>query len=214
MRGTRTPFGLNWPVADETAQSRLNWLLQANQLETSRQHHFLSALEEEELLMMLYPISTERAFALFGMLLGLLPPAAIFFKLIGGAVNHLYSQPGWLLLLLCMNAICCLAGAWMGSKLSKMVATVERDFWGLMLIESLIIGFIWGAATGALGGVIAYGIGALFGAAFAIPVGALAFLLFMPLHRLLTRGGMIDARHFWPLACGVVMIITALILNL
>jgi hypothetical protein len=192
----------------------LNWLLQANQMEANRQHHFRDALEEEEMLMMRHPISTRRAYALFGMLLGLFPPAAIFFKLFGGASNHYFSQQGWLLLLLFMNAACCLAGAYLGSKLSRIVMAVERDSWSLTLIESVMIGFIWGAGTGALGGIIAFGIGALFGAICAIPVGALAFGLFMPLHRLLARGGMIDARHFWPLACGVVMIITVLILRL
>lgn len=164
--------------------------------------------------MMRHPISAQRAYALLGMLLGLFPPAAIFIKLFSGASNYFFSQPGWLLLLIFINVACCVSGAYLGSKLSRMVLTVERDSWGLMLIESVIIGFIWGAGTGALGGVIAAGIGAMFGALLAIPVGALAFGLFMPLHRLLARGGMIDARHFWPLACGIVTIITALILNL
>jgi hypothetical protein len=192
----------------------LNWLLQANQLEANRQQHFRNALEEEEMLLMLHPIATQRAFALFGMLLGLLPPAAIFFKLIFSAPGHYFFQAGWLSLFLCMNVVCCLAGACLGSKLSRMVVTVEQDSWSRMLIESVIIGFIWGAGTGALGGVIIMGIGALIGATFAIPVGALAFGLFIPLHRLLARGAMIDARHFWPLACGVVLTITALILSL
>ena len=75
------------------------------------------------------------------------------------------------------------------------------------------MGFAWGAITGAAGGAICFGIGAIFGALYAAPVGTLAFILFTPLHRLLARGGMIDARHFWPLACGVTMTITALILS-
>ncbi|MCA1555820.1 MAG: hypothetical protein LC747_03925 [Acidobacteria bacterium] len=33
------------------------------------------------------------------------------------------------------------------------------------------------------------------------------------LRLIMARGGMIDARHFWPLACGVVFTITALILS-
>jgi hypothetical protein len=41
----------------------------------------------------------------------------------------------------------------------------------------------------------------------------LAFTLFTLLHRLLVRGDMIDARHFWPLACGITMLIAALVLN-
>lgn len=91
---------------------------------------------------------------------------------------------------------------------------VERDSWSLMVIESVIIGFLWGLGTGAAGGFLIYGFGAIVGAICAIPVGALAFGLFIPLHRLLSRGGMIDARHLWPLASGVVMVITALILGM
>ena len=111
-----------------------------------------------------------------------------------------------------MNVACALAGAFFGSKLSGMASVVERDHWFLMLIESVVIGFIWGVATGAVGGLIAFGVGAIFGAIIAAGVGMLAFGLFVPLHRLLARGGMIDARHLWPLACGVVVVITALIL--
>ncbi len=159
------------------------------------------------------PVTTQQAFARFGLLLGTLPPAAIFIKLFGSAEALSFPRPD-VLLLIVMNAICCLAGRYLGSKLSRMVIAVERDSWSLMLIESLIIGFIWALGAGAAGGFLVYGIGALFGAACAIPVGALGFGLFVPLHRLLARGGMIDARHFWPLACGVVMVISALILGM
>jgi hypothetical protein len=113
-----------------------------------------------------------------------------------------------------MIVICCFAGKYFGSKMSRMAAAVERDPWFMMVIEAVIIGFIWATGTGAVGGFIFYGFGAIFGAVCAVPVGALAFGLFIPLHRLLACGGMIDARHFWPLACGVVMTITILILGL
>ncbi len=68
--------------------------------------------------------------------------------------------------------------------------------------------------TGALGGFVFFGIGAFVGAALAVPVGALAFAVFAPLHRLLARGGMIDARQLWPLALGVSGTIAALILGM
>jgi hypothetical protein len=41
----------------------------------------------------------------------------------------------------------------------------------------------------------------------------LAFAAFAPLHRLLARGGMIDARHLAPLAWGINLAISALILS-
>jgi hypothetical protein len=64
-----------------------------------------------------------------------------------------------------------------------------------------------------VGGVLFFGVGSLFGAFMALPFGMLGFLLFTPLHRLMACGGMIDARHLWPLACGVALTISALILS-
>jgi hypothetical protein len=166
------------------------------------------------LLLMAHPIPTQQAFALFGMLLGTFPPAAIFIKLFGEAMTRPHFPPlGWFALL-SMNLICCLVGRYLGSKVSRMVSSIERDAWSLMLIESLIVGFLWALGTGAAGGVLIFIIGAMIGAACAIPVGILAFGLFIPLHRLLARGGMIDSRHLWPLACGVVLTVTALILGM
>ncbi len=83
-----------------------------------------------------------------------------------------------------------------------------------MLPMAAAFGILWALVTGAAGGAIFFGIGAIFGAVCAIPVGIAAFLIFTPIHRLLAHGGMIDARHFWPLALGIVAVITMLILRL
>jgi|ERR1044071_276896 hypothetical protein len=213
MHETHTPNSFRQPVAAESVELRLNWLLAENAREANHRHLFRNGFDEEQVLLMRHPLTTQQALALFGLLLGTFPPAVIFIKLFGiTSVSPLFNLVG--LILLVMNAICCLMGKYLGSKLSRMVTAVERDSWALMIIESLIIGFIWASGTGAAGGVLIYGIGALFGAACAIPVGALGFAAFVPLHRLLAHGGMIDARHFWPLACGIVMVISALILGL
>ncbi len=168
--------------------------------------------EEEEMLMMRRPVEARRAYATLGLLLGTFPPAAIFFKIFGRASGA--PEPGFIFLFFIMNVFCALAGLYLGSKLSRLASAAEDSHWLLTLASAPCLGFLWGAATGAAGGLPAFGIGAIFGAICAVPVGALAFALFMPLHRLLARGGMIDARHLWPLACGVVAIVTALILNL
>lgn len=162
--------------------------------------------------MMRRPVSTQRAYALFGMLLGTLPPAVIFYKVFGRA--FLSQEPFMLLLILAMNVACCFAGRFFGSKLSQMVNGAERRSWTKEFFLALFIGWLWAIGTGALGGLIFFGIGAIFGAVIAIPVGLLAFALFMPLHRMLARGGMIESGHLWPLACGVTMTLTALILGL
>jgi hypothetical protein len=113
-----------------------------------------------------------------------------------------------------MNAACALAGLYFGSKLSRLASAAEDSHWLVTLVGAPCLGFLWGLAAGAAGGLPAFVFGSICGAVCAVPVGALAFALFLPLHRLLARGGMIDARHLWPLACGVVGVVTALILNL
>lgn len=166
-------------------------------------------------MMMRRPVSIERSYALFGLLLGALPSAAIFLKMFGSHSSNLeILVSGWALLFLLSSIACGLAGRFFGSKFSRMAQTLERSSWSKLLLISPMIGMLWGASTGALGGFILFGFGSIFGAIFAIPVGLLAFLLFMPLHRLLAHGGMIEAQHLWPLACGVTLTLTALILGL
>jgi hypothetical protein len=46
-----------------------------------------------------------------------------------------------------------------------------------------------------------------------LPFGLAGFLLFAICHRLLARGGMMDARHFWPVASGIALASAALILG-
>lgn len=163
------------------------------------------------MLLMRRPIPTQKAYAIFGLLLGTLPPAAIFTRIFGGpgAANDY----GLVLICLLMNIACALVGYGMGGALGRSVDNLERAPWGQMLGISMLMGLAWGAVTGAAGGMLFFIIGALFGIICAMPVGFIAFALFTPLHRTLARGGVIDARHFWPVASGIIMLIVALILS-
>jgi hypothetical protein len=136
---------------------------------------------------------------------------AIFYRMF---FRELTTRPFMFLLIVAMNVACCFAGRFFGSKLSLMANSFERRSWTKEIFMALLTGWLWAIGTGATGGLIFFGIGAIFGAVFAIPVGLFAFASFMLLHRLIARGGMIEAGHFWPLACGVTMTVTALILGL
>lgn len=160
------------------------------------------------------PLNIRRAFALLGLMLGIFPPAAIFIKMFGYGLGGQNSSALLFILCLLMNFTCAGVGYVMGGALSRAVENIERENWTMMMLLLPIIGAGWGAVTGAAGGLLFVGIGAIFGAIFAIPVGALAFTLFAPLHRLLARGGMIDVRHFWPLASGATLVAAALVLGL
>jgi hypothetical protein len=214
MHNTHTTFRPEQPLANQSVESRLSTLLMENEREAIRSRLFRSALEEQEMLLMQRPISTEKAYALFGLLLGTFPPAAIFYRDFGGELTHPYFQLDWFFLLLAMNATCSFVGRRMGARVSRWLDDEENTSRTWKFFMSLTAGISWGVLTGAAGGLPFLGIGAIFGALYALPVGMLAFPLFASLHRPLARGGMIDARHFWPLACGVVMFITALILGL
>jgi hypothetical protein len=202
------------PPQGNDVYARLNWLLAVNTQEAHLRSRFRHAAEEEQLLLMRRPLNRRRAFALFGLLLGLLPPAAIFMKMFGYGLTGNNTSALLFFACLAMNFTCAGVGYAMGSALSHSVRTAERSRWDLMMILLPLIGAGWGAVTGFAGGLIFVGIGAIFGAVFAIPIGALAFTLFAPLHRVMARGGMIDARHFWPLATGVTALCAALVLGL
>jgi hypothetical protein len=151
---------------------------------------------------------------LFGLLLGGLPSAAIFLRILQGAGPHSQDFSLLLIIALVMNVICMTVGRIVGLKIGRQVDAFERESWQRMILLAGFNGMCWATATGAAGGAVFFGIGAIFGALLALPVGLLGFLFFTILHRLVAHGGMIDARHFWPLACGITMSIAAFILGL
>ena len=69
-------------VSDQQNQeARLNWLGAAIKYEEYRKRLFRSSSEEQEMLLMRRPVTTQQTFAMFGLLLGLIPPAAIFYRM-------------------------------------------------------------------------------------------------------------------------------------
>lgn len=159
------------------------------------------------------PRTSAQAYARLGLLLGLLPPAAMFGRFLQSF--DFGSQQEYVPLLFCvvMNVICCAVGRGMGKWVGGCVGDPRGRAWYELLLGVALLGCLWGVVTGAAGGVIVFGIGAVAGVMLAVPVGMAGFLLFAPLHRLLTHGGMMEARHLRPLALGVAGAIAALILS-
>ena len=175
---------------------------------------------EAEKDMMLNPVSTPEAFALFGTLLGLLPPAAIFYRLFGYGIfeagwnrSSSSDSPWPLLLCLLMNVVCCFVGRVLGRQTGRMVEDLEKRPWGWMFFAPALLGIIWGLGTGAAGGGVWFIIGALGGVFFAVPTGVFAFAVFTPFHRMLAWDGMIDVRHLWALLFGIIGSIVSLIMS-
>lgn len=170
---------------------------------------FRNSREELESALMKKPLTTEKAFAYFGLLLGIFPPASIFFKLLQHNI-----EPGIVLLFVFVNLVCAAAGYFSGRLIGKMVFNVERYSWNKMLPTLPLIGILWGIIAGGSGGIFIFVIGAVFGAAIAAMVGSVAVPAFAIFHRLLKRGEMIEQKHFLPLAFGVALTVSALILGL
>jgi hypothetical protein len=196
---------------DEQSIARLNWLLHANAQAAAHRKLFRNDREEEEALMMRHPLQLRKACALFGLMAGAIPPAAIIYRIFENGLRKEVWAFGFCLL---MNIICAVVGYAMGSALSGCMHNLTRASWNKMILLSPWVGALWGAVAGGAGGLIFFGFGAIPGIACGIPGGMCAFLLYGILHRLLACGGMIDARHFWPLACGITMTFAALILSL
>ena len=202
--------------------SRLSRLLAAEAEAERRARLFRSTREEREMLMMRQPVNTGDAYALFGLLLGTLPPAAIFYQMFGYGIvsGSTYglgrNWDGLTLFALClaMNAVCALVGRLMGRALGQtVIAPAGRRSLAVSLLASLLTAFVWGVGTGAAGGALFFLIGAIFGATTALAVALPAFAVFTLFHHTLARGGMIDACHLRPLAWAVAGTAAALILS-
>jgi hypothetical protein len=190
--------------------TRLDALLTAN-AEIARQKQAFR-LEKHEAAFMRSPVTAKEAYGYFGLLLGLLPPAAIFGKTVKYGLNE--NTAAVFAFCLLMNLTCAFVGKFIAEAFARHFINIERKSWTKMILLSSLLGFCWAIITGAAGGAIFFGFGAIFGAICAIPVGAAAFPIFAVIHRQLERGTEIEWKHFLPIAFGISTAISAFILGL
>ncbi len=192
----------------------MNTLLEINANTALEKTLYKNGLEKSESEVMLRPVQTDKAFAYFGLLLGIFPPAAIFAKFIIES-SSLRFEDSWILgVIFVINMITAIVGYFTGKLVGRMVGNVENYSWWKMLLLLPFIGMFWGILTGGAGGVIVLLFGALFGAVFGGMVGGAALPVFVIFHRLLKRGDAIEYKHFMPLAFGVTFTICAFILGI
>jgi hypothetical protein len=194
----------------ELVKQRLNTLLAINAETARAKAMYASDREKLEADSMKNPLSLEKTFSYFGLLLGAFPPAAIFVRFaIDGRLD------GWVFgVMFIINLISAVVGFFSGKLVAKMVRLVEKGSWSSMLLILPFIGLLWGAVSGAAGGVIIFVFGAFFGAVLGGIVGSIALPFFTVFHRLLKRGESIELKHFLPVAFGVTFIICGFILGL
>ncbi|HVF45737.1 MAG TPA: hypothetical protein VM936_22105 [Pyrinomonadaceae bacterium] len=205
-------------AADNDTALRIDWLKGEVARAENRDEALRAEAEWERAASMRSPVTTEDAYAWFGTFLGLFPPFAMFAKAVAGGMNG-RSNLGdtaifWLCLLMAMNAVCCLVGRKFGRVLGRSLGDPRAHGWFWYVVFSLLVGGAWAVVTGAAGGALGFGIGAIFGIFFAMPVALTNFPVFAVLHRIQSHGGMIEERDLWPIAFGIPLATAALIMSL
>jgi hypothetical protein len=172
-----------------------------------------SGNEQFEADIMVHPISTEKAFSYFGLMLGSFPPAALFLKLM--LEGNPRAEEFWLYgLLLLVNIVSATVGYFTGNIVGKLTIELEKLSWTWMLLILPFVGLLWGIISGGAAGLFIFIIGAFFGAFIGGAVGGVAFPVFTILHRIFKRKDIIEVREFLPFALGITLIISAFILGL
>lgn len=198
----------------ELVRQRLDLLLQTNAEIAREKSVFHSEREKLEVLLMKNPLSVEKTFAYFGLLLGTFPPAALFTRLFIDA-RIFQGEDVWILgVVAIVNLISALTGYFSGRFISKTVLELEKLSWSKMLLELPFVGMFWGIMAGGASGIVILGIGAFFGAVIGGLVGGAALPIFAIFHRLLKHGDKIETKNFLPLAFGIAFIISAFFLGL
>lgn len=198
----------------ELTQKRLNTLLAAN-AETAREKSlFRTERERTEAALMDHPLTVEKTFASFGLLLGTFPPMAMFIRFF--AEKGIFrDEDFWIVgVLAIINLITATVGYFSGKLIGKIVRQLEKHSWSYMIAALPFIGILWGIMAGGAGGIIIFVIGALFGAALGALVGMVALPAFAVFHRSLKKGDQLDRGHFLPVAFGITFIISAFIFGL
>ncbi|HKG15744.1 MAG TPA: hypothetical protein VKB12_20655 [Pyrinomonadaceae bacterium] len=203
---------------DNDISLRIAWLKGEVERAENRAATLRAETEWELAAAMRAPVNTEEAYAWFGTFLGLFPPFTIFVRVFGGGrvLDRILDDASlpWLALLLAMNAVCCVVGRKFGRVTGRSLGNPRERSWPAYLLISLLLGVAWAAVTGAAGGTPFFAIGAIFGAVFALPVAVATFPVFAVLHRIQSHGGMIEERDLWPMAFGIPLAASALIMSL
>ena len=189
-------------------------LIAANR-QTAREHAiFRDDREKFHAASFQHPVPNEKAFALLGLLLGALPPASIFVRVLANA-SELRPEQIWVVaLLLLVNTGAAVTGFFTGKVVGRSMAAINRVHPVNRVFALIGIGLLWGMVAGAAGGVFFFVMGAFFGSILGGMVGAVALPVFAVLHNFLRAGDAIDRRHLLPLAFGVTLTICAFIFGL
>jgi hypothetical protein len=205
-------FGLEIAEDDATLR-RLEILLAENTENARSKRNFRNEREKLEAELMRHPLDADKTFSYLGLLLGTLPPASLFARIIF-ETRKFRPDDLWMIgVLMIVNIVTAIVGYFSGKLIARMVTSIERYRWLIMVPILPLVGLLWGVMAGGAGGFVIFVFGAIFGAFIGGAVGAIALPLFVLFHRLMKRGEMIEAKHFLPLALGVTLSICSFMLG-
>jgi hypothetical protein len=199
--------------SDEYTTGRLNLILAANAEIRREKSWYACEREKLESELIKNPLSSEKSFAYFGLMLGALTPASIFVRVLLES-GSFRSKEIWIVgVMAIVNLISAMMGFFSGKLIGKIVRETEKLAWWKMLLLLPFIGILWGIMAGGAGGIIIFVFGAIFGAALGALVGSLALPFFTVFHRLLKRGDLIERDQFIPVALGTTLVVCGFILG-
>ncbi|MGI9034771.1 MAG: hypothetical protein ACR2GD_01915, partial [Pyrinomonadaceae bacterium] len=140
------------PADGDGGAENLNKLLAANAEIAREKTLFQNYREQLEASLMKNPLSTEKAFAYFGLLLGLFPPASIFLKMFFDKNVGF----GIVVLLVFVNLVCAAGGYFSGKLTGKLIFKTENYSRNKMLLTLPLIGILWGIMAGGIGGIFIF----------------------------------------------------------
>jgi hypothetical protein len=167
-----------------------------------------------EAALMVRPISSKRAFAYFGFMLGAMPPTSMVFKMVAENAVREPIHIVFIMFLAWAGFFTGLVGYVTGRYIPSAIGSVSNLRVPNRIAMLSLIGFVWGAISGAAGGLFLFIIGSVVAAFVGGIVGAVAVPIFAALHHLLRRGDVIEVKHFLPISFGISLLLCAFILGL
>ena len=159
------------------------------------------------------PIDSKKAVGYFGILIGTLPPFALLLKVVGETMPGAQMSSVLLVLLAVAGVASGLTGYGFRRFVSSAIDSSSHYRLANRIVALSIIGLLWGAASGAVGGLFLFLIGSIFGGIFGGAIGAVTLPLLIGLRSFVREGDLVEMRHFLPIAFGITLTVCALILG-
>ena len=206
--------GVSLNDRDRAAQQRLAILLEANETISRQRSLYRTDWERIEASLMTSPIDSKKAFSHFGFMIGIMPPATVAIRAMEGASPGESFAVVFIVLLLLASVATGIAGFFVGKSVPAAIDSVRSFRLPNRLAMFAVIGMVWGAGAGAVGGFFLLVVGSIFAGLAGAIVGAFTVPLMAIAYEALRLGDRMEMKHFLPVAFGITLSVCALIIGL